>query len=33
MKTYVYNGVEYIITEQEFNDLVDGWVTAKDMFD
>lgn len=32
MKTYIYNGVEYIISEQEFEDLVNGWVTSKDMF-
>ena len=32
MKTYIYNGVEYIISEQEFEDLVNGWVTGKDMF-
>ena len=32
MKTYWYNGVEYIITEEEFMDLVNGWTTAKDMF-
>jgi hypothetical protein len=32
MKTYIYNGVEYIISEEEFMDLVNGWVTAKDMF-
>lgn len=32
MKTYWYNGVKYIITEEEFEALLNGWVSARDMF-
>ena len=31
--TVVYNGEEYVITEQEFEEHRDGWRTFKDMFD
>lgn len=29
---YWYNGREYIITEQEFEDLLHGWVSPRDLF-
>lgn len=32
MRTYIYNGVEYVITEEEFEGLVNGWLVAKDLF-
>lgn len=32
MKTYIWNGVEYTVTEEEFEGLLNGWLSAKDMF-
>ena len=32
MKTYIYKGVVYYITEEEFNDLRDGWIKPEDLF-
>lgn len=32
MKTYIWKGVVYTITEEEFNDLRNGWVKPEDMF-
>ena len=31
-RTYWYQGVMYLITEEEYQDLVNGWVNPKDMF-
>lgn len=32
MKTYIWKGVVYTITEEEFNDLRNGWIKPEDMF-
>lgn len=32
MKTYIWKGVVYTITEEEFNNLRSGWVKPEDMF-
>lgn len=32
MKTYWFNGVEYVVTEEEFDGLLNGWLNAVDMF-
>lgn len=32
MRIYKYNGVEYVITEEEFEDLLAGWIKPEDLF-
>ncbi len=33
MRTITYNGVEYTITEDEYQGLVHGWLSFTDLFD
>ena len=32
MRNYIYKGVVYTITEEEFQDLMEGWIRPEDMF-
>lgn len=32
MKTYIWKGVEYTITEEEFEALRSGWLNPADLF-
>ena len=32
MKTYWYDGVEYTITEEEFENLLNDWTSPRDLF-
>lgn len=32
MKTYIWNGVTYVITEEEFYNLRAGWLNPADLF-
>ena len=33
MRTILYMGVEYTITEEEYQGLVNGWLSFTDLFD
>ena len=33
MVTIMYNNVAYVITAEEYEGLVNGWLSFKDMFD
>ena len=32
MRTYIWKGVIYNVTEEEFQDLISGWVRPQDLF-
>lgn len=32
MRTYIYKGVTYVITEEEYEGLVNGWLNPADLF-